>query len=481
MLIRLVLLPLCCILILIIINGKANAASTVSQLNILSDEIIHFVNNTNYSSANTSVEKVYELIEDERKSSTPKTVSFAWLEPIYNHKITSHLSEFDYHLGYIAYYQKDYKKAEQYFIKILNAPRDSITPALKIKTLLVSALSEIKSSSDIVKIKKHLNKIKTLLDIDSTSLYNIKVDFLLAQLASKQKRFSKAIKLYQHILSVQKNTLSVNALIDIHQGLFDSYLSLGSTNKAAYHIQEVIALIEQQHLSNHTQLEQASQLSQQKIITEKKIMADEYEVTLSRLEYLTFSLSFLLVLLWLKSKNHVRTMQKLATRDELTGLQNRRALMAFALKEWHRSIRFSRPYCCIAIDIDHFKNINDTWGHATGDEVLKIISKNINSSLRVTDNLGRIGGEEFLLICIETNINQAIALAERIRIHAASIAYKHAPQQPVTISLGIAQLQNQSSLDELMANADQALYTSKRNGRNRVTVYQDNKNDDKTS
>ena len=92
--------------------------------------------------------------------------------------------------------------------------------------------------------------------------------------------------------------------------------------------------------------------------------------------------------------------------------------------------------------------------------------------MRVTDNIGRIGGEEFLLISIETNINQAAALTERIRCKIESLQHPHQADTPVTISIGLAQLEHQVSLDELIAQADEALYQSKNNGRNRVTIYQ---------
>jgi diguanylate cyclase (GGDEF)-like protein len=187
---------------------------------------------------------------------------------------------------------------------------------------------------------------------------------------------------------------------------------------------------------------------------------------------LALGIIVLVVILWRRSKRHAHTMQLLATKDELTGLKNRRAIMELAMKEWHRSIRFDRDYCCFAIDIDHFKNINDTWGHGTGDAVLKLISSTLESTLRVTDNIGRIGGEEFLLISIETNIDKAAALAERIRSKVENLKHPHQTDAPVTISIGLAQLEHQTSLDELIAQADEALYQSKNNGRNRVTIYQ---------
>lgn len=92
--------------------------------------------------------------------------------------------------------------------------------------------------------------------------------------------------------------------------------------------------------------------------------------------------------------------------------------------------------------------------------------------MRVTDNIGRIGGEEFLFISIETNIDKAPALAERIRSKIENLKHPHQTDVPVTISIGLAQLGHQTSLDELIAHANEALYQSKNNAMNRVTIYQ---------
>lgn len=196
-----------------------------------------------------------------------------------------------------------------------------------------------------------------------------------------------------------------------------------------------------------------------------------------KLQYLLIILALvviaLITALWSRSKKHANAMQLLITRDELNGIQNQRSIMKFAMKEWHRSIGFDRPYCCIAIDIDNFKQINDTFGHATGDAVLKLIAQSLNPSLRVTDSLGRVGGEEFLLISIETDLMQAHALAERLRSKIEILQHPHQPDKSITVSIVITALNNQVSLEELIAQADEALYQSKNKGRNCISVYPD--------
>jgi diguanylate cyclase (GGDEF)-like protein len=221
----------------------------------------------------------------------------------------------------------------------------------------------------------------------------------------------------------------------------------------------------------------AAENEQLALINQQQVQELNHRQTTLRLQYLLIALALaimtLIAVLWLRSKKHGKAMQLLATRDELTGIQNRRSIMQFAMKEWHRSIRFDRPYCCLAIDIDNFKQVNDNFGHATGDAVLKLIAESLNSGLRVTDSLGRVGGEEFLLISIETNLLQAHALAERLRSKIEMLQHPHQPNKSITISIGITALNNQISLEELIAQADEALYQSKNKGRNCVSVYPD--------
>ena len=124
-------------------------------------------------------------------------------------------------------------------------------------------------------------------------------------------------------------------------------------------------------------------------------------------------------------------------------------------------------------DLDHFKKVNDNFGHQTGDWALRRAVIEAKLVCRKVDVIGRMGGEEFLLIAIETNIEQAISLAERIRNNVEAIHHPHQPNMPITISIGVAEGNKQTSLDELIAQADHALYQSKKNGRNQVSHYQE--------
>lgn len=161
-----------------------------------------------------------------------------------------------------------------------------------------------------------------------------------------------------------------------------------------------------------------------------------------------------------------------ATTDELTKISNRRHFFVLAERELSRAQRFDRPLSTMMIDIDHFKKINDTHGHAIGDGVLQSFVKRALESLRQSDVIGRLGGEEFAVIMPETTHAAAEAAAERLRAHVEVrplIADREAIS--VTVSVGVATFNaSDETIDKFLHRADQALYRAKNNGRNRVEV-----------
>jgi diguanylate cyclase (GGDEF)-like protein/PAS domain S-box-containing protein len=161
-----------------------------------------------------------------------------------------------------------------------------------------------------------------------------------------------------------------------------------------------------------------------------------------------------------------------ASTDALTGISNRRYFHNQAEQELRRARRFARDMTVMMIDIDNFKLINDTYGHATGDAVIQGVVKRSLESLRQSDSLGRIGGEEFAVLLPETSIAAAHDVAERLRAHIQDkpiIAEHNAIA--CTASIGIAQLSAQDgTIDDLLKRADTALYAAKNNGRNRVEL-----------
>ncbi len=157
-----------------------------------------------------------------------------------------------------------------------------------------------------------------------------------------------------------------------------------------------------------------------------------------------------------------------ANNDGLTGLLNRKQIDKRLEQEVNRSKRYQTPLCILMLDIDHFKKINDRFGHITGDAVLKDIAKTIKKTIRQNDYCGRFGGEEFLIILPETGVETGYIAAERIR-HAVAALTFHQKELQVTISGGLAQLSEENTT-HFIEQADQMLYASKSKGRNKISA-----------
>ena len=164
--------------------------------------------------------------------------------------------------------------------------------------------------------------------------------------------------------------------------------------------------------------------------------------------------------------------QSLALTDHLTGLQNRRSLFELGRVEFARAHRMNRPFCCMMLDLDHFKQINDKYGHPVGDQVLKEFARRCKSSVREIDLVGRYGGEELVILLPETDRKTSVLVAERLRASIAATPITVADLEiPVTVSIGVATKDEHTThLEALMARADQAMYIAKHKGRNRVAM-----------
>ena len=167
----------------------------------------------------------------------------------------------------------------------------------------------------------------------------------------------------------------------------------------------------------------------------------------------------------------VDELRALSTTDELTGLANRRALGRQLERELERAQRFHQAVSVIAIDIDHFKNLNDTCGHPTGDAALCAVAEHLQAVVRRIDTVARTGGEEFLVLLPGTTLDEALGVAEKLRVQVADHEIPGGATQPLgrlTISLGVAALLPGEDVAALLARADEALYAAKRHGRDRV-------------
>jgi diguanylate cyclase (GGDEF)-like protein len=195
-------------------------------------------------------------------------------------------------------------------------------------------------------------------------------------------------------------------------------------------------------------------------------------LTVLSFEALLFTISIAFILLAMAKERTELRHRTAAMVDPLTGIANRRSFLQEAALIAKRHIADPRPTAVLVIDLDHFKSINDRFGHALGDRVLELFSETARQSIRSSDLIGRLGGEEFAAVLYDTNRDKAMAVAERIRESFAQASLE-VDSRPVgaTVSIGLVHCQ-EALLDvpQLLAQADQALYYAKERGRNRVEV-----------
>ena len=172
-------------------------------------------------------------------------------------------------------------------------------------------------------------------------------------------------------------------------------------------------------------------------------------------------------------KKHEQVLFEKAVLDPLTGCYNRRQFQELATKEIRRAWRYDTKFCLIMMDIDHFKNVNDTHGHAFGDEVLKALARVCKQTLRDSDIFARYGGEEFIVLLSQTDLVGGAVVCERLRkkIESCIVPLPSGDDFHFTISVGVVGSEASDDLDELIKRADAALYAAKENGRNQVRVF----------
>jgi diguanylate cyclase (GGDEF)-like protein len=168
-----------------------------------------------------------------------------------------------------------------------------------------------------------------------------------------------------------------------------------------------------------------------------------------------------------------KELELLATHDPLTGLMNRRLVLELTHHELERARRYRLPVCVLMIDLDHFKQVNDTYGHLAGDDVLKQFASILSKNTRAVDIVGRYGGEEFVVVMPETGLEGALVFAERLRtaVERHEFVTRSGQKLHITCSIGVTQGEPELlDIDHLLALADKALYRAKEEGRNRVRV-----------
>jgi len=165
----------------------------------------------------------------------------------------------------------------------------------------------------------------------------------------------------------------------------------------------------------------------------------------------------------------IEIIREMAIRDELTGVYNRHHVMELLDYEKNRSSRGGGIFCLAMLDIDHFKNVNDMYGHLAGDAVLRAVATMLGQTLRNTEICGRYGGEEFLIVLAQTDIKGALICAERVRTNIENTLFPDlGPDFKVTVSIGLSEYHIREDVEKIISRADEALYRAKKGGRNRV-------------
>lgn len=267
-----------------------------------------------------------------------------------------------------------------------------------------------------------------------------------ASLAAAQQQWQKAFVLQQQQLERDSY---------LQQQLLDNRTSALKTQLQTERIQSEKELLAQKNQQQQQQLQDAESLRRWQVIA------------------LIFAVLLIVTLLLMmqKQKKLSAQLRDLALLDELTRLPNRRHTVAMAEQLWQQSSQSGQPLAVLALDIDFFKKVNDTFGHQAGDLVLKKVGHCLRTGLRPQDKVGRVGGEEFLLLLPNTSSSQATEIAQRLCQLVAELNFDElAPAQQVTVSIGIAGRSSQQDLLALWHQADTALYQAKQQGRNQAVL-----------
>jgi len=272
---------------------------------------------------------------------------------------------------------------------------------------------------------------------------------------------------YELLYLISKKQGDVDAALTYHEKYMAAdkgYLNEVSAKALAFQT------VKQQVLAKKLQIDTLNKQNQ--ILTLQQKLAKKATET-SRLYIVLLVLLLASIALWTyKIKRSQLRFMKLARRDGLTGIYNRQHFVNEAELQLHYCRKSSREACLVLIDLDHFKVINDTHGHAVGDRVLRRAVEACKAHLRSTDIFGRLGGEEFGILLPECSLDQAIARAEQIRVAIATAAAgEDAPGVPISASFGVSSsVHSGYELRDLLMHADEALYRAKREGRNRVSA-----------
>ena len=286
-----------------------------------------------------------------------------------------------------------------------------------------------------------------------------------ADLARHRGQAAEAIRLYEQVLGQAHDTDDHDILRELHQGLYEVYKQQGDFESALRHLEAVLPL-------EREEMRQRADRQARLLINRIEIENMQAAADRARLEADTQRLRATA----LESEN-----QRLADRaielgrhameDQLTGLANRRRV-EYELPQHLDAARHRQlPLSLAAIDLDHFKQVNDRFGHAVGDDVLRVIARLLLGNTRSTDLIARMGGEEFIVVLVGTGLPVAAEICERLRKAVAANDWEGLGRGlTVTVSIGLCDAQQAQTMRDLLEQADALLYAAKRGGRNRVEL-----------
>lgn len=311
------------------------------------------------------------------------------------------------------------------------------------------------------------------------------LQLLTGQALARQGRHADALARYRQALPLIKRNGNERYLANLYKAQATSLEAMGHLPAALSDFKQYTEL--QLRLQGKMRLEQGrlleyeyeirrGEFENRRLRSEAAIKQEQVQALerVRRWQWLTIVLgALLLALLTSLAWRHGRTSRRLSRQsliDPLTGIANRAAIEAEAIRAIESVPREGNAVSLLMLDLDHFKAINDRHGHAAGDRVLRATTDAWQATLRGRDPLGRIGGEEFVVVCADTTLEQALVVAERLRESTAALRFDDIdPELQVTVSIGVAQSQRGGDTHEgVLARADAALYRAKQRGRNRV-------------
>jgi diguanylate cyclase (GGDEF)-like protein len=341
--------------------------------------------------------------------------------------------------------QKNYVEAEVKLEKAASIFAQADNPQMNF--IFMMLLTELAlETNKTAKAETYFQQVKAIYNRNENSIHTIDYDVLEARLLHQQGRYQAAYEVLKQAFENHKEQQNSESTGQLHQ------------LRSRFEIQ--LAQQENEVLSQKNALQQL-QLENEKTQNMQLLLSTAFATIVCGL----------LGIIVLRNKEHKRKLVELATRDDLTGLYNRRHALTLLEQQMSLATRYGTNLCIAMLDLDFFKEINDSYGHVAGDKVLREFALLCKRSLRESDVIGRIGGEEFLLILSHTASEDAFNVLDSLRSKMSEISKTaEIPEAKVTLSIGIAQYDPRDSLESFMLLADTALYQAKNTGRDRVAV-----------